>query len=226
MPLFHFLPSLYRLIKPFECYHSTIFHNNPNIHEKKSPLIDSIYYVSTKIFNHFSEHYSLSKPHKNFIDKKKIILKNTVSKTYQSIKKVTLFVYNLYIFSLKIDPFAEEIDTLTMDPLSEERDLTKIVEIKRYIISISPIGDDDNKYFEIKKKHENYLENTPFPNLSAKKIFFNDTLKQILLTISSRELESIVDLDPTSKKPIIEIDLSQMEIEYTIFGIPIEIKEI
>ena len=219
MHLFPSLSSLYRLIKPFECCHSTVFQKRSHIDEEKSSLMDSIYNVSTKIYGYLPSQDSLRKPCRSFIDKKKIVLKNSLSKTTQSIIKVALFVFKLSVSILeKVDPF-------TLHPFSYDIDPTQIIEIKRYLLSITPIIKDETKYFEIKKSYENYIKNTPYPALNSRNIYFDDTLKQVLLTINLNDFEKIKDIDPISKKPIVEIDWG-MEIEYRFFGIPIEIKDI
>ncbi|NGX52190.1 MAG: hypothetical protein KR126chlam5_00485 [Candidatus Anoxychlamydiales bacterium] len=213
MYLFHSLSSLYRLIKPFECCFNIIFQKRPNIHEEKPSLMDSIYNVSTKIYEYFPSPDSLKKPCKIFMDKKKNVFKNSICKTAQSIKKVALFIFKLSVNILKkIDAFSADLEPI------------KIVEIKRHLLSITPIK-DESKYFEIKKKYENYIKNTPYPTLNSKNIYFDDTLKQVLLTISLGDFEEIKDIDPTSKKLIIQIDWG-MEIEYRFFDEIVETKNI
>ncbi len=213
MHIFNCLTSLFRLIKPFECCHSTVFQKRPNIHEEKSSLVDLIYNVSTKIYEHFPSQDSLRKPCRSFIDKKKIVLKNALSMTTQSIIKVALFVFKLSVSILeKVDPFSA-----TLEPI-------ELVEIKRYLIRITPI-EDESKYFEIKKRYENYIKNTPYPALNSRNIYFDDTLKQVLLTINLNDFEKIKDIDPVSKKPIVEIDWG-MEIEYRFFDEIVETKNI
>ncbi len=213
MHLFHPLTSLYRLIKSFECYHTAIFQKRPNIHEEKVSLVDSIYNVSAKIYEHFPSQDSLRKPCRSFIDKKKIVLKNALSKTTQSIIKVALFVFKLSVSILeKVDPFSAALEPI------------EIVEIKRYLLSITPIK-DESKYFEIKKRYESYIKNTPYPALNSKNIYFDDTLKQVFLTINLDDFEEIKAIDPISKKPIIEIDWG-MEMEYRFFDEIVETKNI
>lgn len=219
MHLFPSLSSLYRLIKPFECCHNTVFQKRSHIDEEKSSLMDSIYNVSSKIYECFPSPDSLKKPCRIFIDRKKTVLKNSICKTTQSIKKVALFAFKLSVSILKkVDPF-------TLHPFSYDIDPTQIIEIKRYLLSITPIIKDETKYFEIKKSYENYMKRTPYHMLRANNIYFDDTLKQVLLTINLDDFEKIKDIDPVSKKPIVEIDWG-MEIEYRFFGIPIEIKDI
>ncbi len=213
MHMFNCLTSLFRLIKPFECYHANIKQSSC-IDKEKPSLIDSICNVSTKIYEYFPSQASCSKSCKSFLDKKKIVLKNGYCRTAQSVKKVALCLFRKSIDILKkVDPFSYDIEPI------------KIVEIKRYHLRIYIPSADESKYFEIKSNYENYIKNTPYPILKTKNIFFDDALHQILLTTTLEEFEKINDIDPISKKPIIDIDYG-MEIEYKLFGEIVEIKNI